>query len=249
MVKGLERFKEYFKDYPDQYVLIGGAACDISFEDSGEEFRVTKDLDIVLVVEALTQEFGKQFWRFIQDGVYQHRAKSTEDPQFYRFEKPENPEFPKMLELFARSKTLLQFDSVIIPLHIDDSVSSLSAILLNDDYYQLLLNGRTVINGVSVLSAKYLIPFKAKAWLDLREKQNSGIHVDSRDIKKHRNDILRIASGLSLGDKISLPMKIKTDMDLFVQALQNDHPNLKSLGLRNVKIEDIISLIEETYCL
>ena len=29
MVKGIERFREYFRDFTDQYVLIGGAACDI----------------------------------------------------------------------------------------------------------------------------------------------------------------------------------------------------------------------------
>lgn len=26
---GLDKFKEYFMGYQDQYVLIGGAACDI----------------------------------------------------------------------------------------------------------------------------------------------------------------------------------------------------------------------------
>ena len=31
MVKGLDRFREFFKDFEDQYVLIGGAACDILF--------------------------------------------------------------------------------------------------------------------------------------------------------------------------------------------------------------------------
>ena len=31
MVKGIDVFRDYFMDYPDQYVLIGGAACDISF--------------------------------------------------------------------------------------------------------------------------------------------------------------------------------------------------------------------------
>lgn len=30
---GLNIFKEYFKDYTQQYVLIGGAACDIIFEE------------------------------------------------------------------------------------------------------------------------------------------------------------------------------------------------------------------------
>ena len=31
MVKGLDTFREYFKDFQEQYVLIGGAAFDILF--------------------------------------------------------------------------------------------------------------------------------------------------------------------------------------------------------------------------
>ena len=33
MVKGIDIFQEYFKEYTNQYVLIGGAACSISFEE------------------------------------------------------------------------------------------------------------------------------------------------------------------------------------------------------------------------
>ena len=29
MVKGLNTFQKYFADYEEQYVLIGGAACDM----------------------------------------------------------------------------------------------------------------------------------------------------------------------------------------------------------------------------
>lgn len=53
MVEGLERFKDHFKEFTEQYVLIGGAACDLYMEDAGLFFRATKDLDIVLCVEAL----------------------------------------------------------------------------------------------------------------------------------------------------------------------------------------------------
>ena len=249
MVKGLDKFREYFKDFSEQYVLIGGAACDISFEEGGADFRATKDLDIVLVVEALTKEFGQQFWKFVQDGGYQHRARSNGSPQFYRFQKPEKTEFPKMLELFSRTKTVLHPETVLIPLHIDDAVSSLSAILLNEEYYQLLMKGRTVMNGISILSAPYLIPFKAKAWLDLRETQNSGIHVDSHEIKKHRNDVLRIAAELVLEDKIILTEELKKEMILFIRGLKEEEPDLKAIGLRNVEMEEIIKLLEEIYCL
>lgn len=34
MVKGMNIFKEYFGEYKNEYVLIGGAACDIIFEDA-----------------------------------------------------------------------------------------------------------------------------------------------------------------------------------------------------------------------
>lgn len=138
MVKGLDVFHDYFHEYTDQYVLIGGAACSISFEEQDTAFRATKDLDMVLIVEALTPAFGKRFWQFIRDGGYQNRARSNGKPQFFRFGKPEDPRFPKMIELFARTDWLLDEGAGLTPIHIDDDVSSLSAILLNDAYYALL---------------------------------------------------------------------------------------------------------------
>lgn len=54
--------------------MIGGAACDIILEESDESFRVTKDLDLVLIVEALTPEFGKAFWQFIVNGRFGDKA-------------------------------------------------------------------------------------------------------------------------------------------------------------------------------
>lgn len=74
MVKGLDTFRRYFKGFEDQYVLIGGAACDIVFESNETTFRATRDLDIVLIVEALTPEFGEKFWEFIQNGNYRNKT-------------------------------------------------------------------------------------------------------------------------------------------------------------------------------
>lgn len=77
MVSGIDKFKDFFADYKEQYVLIGGAACDIILEDSEGEFRATRDLDLVLIVEALTPEFGKAFWQFIVAGGYRNKSKSA----------------------------------------------------------------------------------------------------------------------------------------------------------------------------
>ena len=38
MVHGIEKIKEYIGQYPDQYCIIGGTACDIIMEDIGMSF-------------------------------------------------------------------------------------------------------------------------------------------------------------------------------------------------------------------
>jgi hypothetical protein len=49
VVEGLELFRDHFRGFTDQYVLIGGAACDLAMVKAGLAFRATKDLDIVFV--------------------------------------------------------------------------------------------------------------------------------------------------------------------------------------------------------
>ena len=239
MVRGLERFREYFRDFTDQYVLIGGTACDISFSNYEVDFRATRDLDVVLIVEALTREFGQRFWRFIRDGGYQNRARSTGSPQFFRFDKPAQEGFPLMIELFARTDAILENETALTPIHIDSGVSSLSAILLNDAYYQVLLDGRNVIH-------RWLIPFKAKAWLDLNKRRRRGEHVDSRDIKKHRNDVIRIAAELVL-ERCELPAEVRADMRTFIEEMNVTDQELKTLGLGRIRAEDIRDILVENY--
>lgn len=246
MVKGIDRFKAYFRDYTDQYVLIGGAACDISFGSNNAEFRATRDLDVVLIAEALTREFGQRFWEFIRDGGYQNRAKSSGASQFYRFDKPTQEGFPAMIELFARTEYILEDGAELTSIHIDDSISSLSAILLNDSYYDALLRGRDVIDGFSILRHSWLIPFKAKAWLDLNERNRRGEHVDSRNLKKHRNDIIRMAAELVL-ERCELPEEVKSDMANFIEEMNVTDQEIRNLKLRGVKAEDIRRLLTDMY--
>ena len=193
-------------------------------------------------MEAQTKEFGERFWKFIKDGKYRIRAKSNGEPQFYRFDKPEDERFPKMIELFSRTNYLLQEENGLTPIHIDDSVSSLSAILLNDAYYQALMDGREIMRGISVLKPEWIIPFKAKAWLDLREKKD----VDSSDIKKHRNDIIRIISDMFL-QKCILPDEVRKDMEKFIEQFDVTESELKNLKIRGTKPEDIKRALQTTY--
>ena len=52
MVKGLVKFRIYFKDFADNYVIIGGTACNELVADKDLNPRATKDIDAILVVEA-----------------------------------------------------------------------------------------------------------------------------------------------------------------------------------------------------
>lgn len=243
MVKGIDTFRRYFAEYEEQYVLIGGAACDIVFESNDTAFRATRDLDMVLIVEALTPEFGEKFWEFIQDGRYRNKSTNGQKPQFYRFDKPENEEYPKMVELFCRSNFELREMTGITPIHIDDEVSSLSAILLNDDYYRILLEGKVVRNGLSVLRPEYLILFKAKAYLDLKQRKDRGEAVDSKNISKHKKDILRIAAELVLESTGELPEAVETDIRAFIDLLAQDpfdSNSLKTYGLSNDEVVEVL---------
>jgi hypothetical protein len=53
MVRGLGKFKEYFHEFTEKYVFIGGTACDLLMNSLGLPFRATKDLDIVYTIENL----------------------------------------------------------------------------------------------------------------------------------------------------------------------------------------------------
>ncbi len=143
MVKGLDVFLAHFRPFNDRFVLIGGTACDMAMTEAGLEFRATKDLDIVLWVEALDEPFVRAFWDFVRAGKYQIQQKSTGERQFYRFLKPEEDDYPFMLELFSRKPDVLQpaDGSHLTPLPMEEEVSSLSAILMDNEYYEFIRTG------------------------------------------------------------------------------------------------------------
>ena len=61
--------------------------------------------------------------------------------------------------------------------------------------------------------------FKAKAYLDLKQRKASGEAVDSNNIKKHKKDVLRISAELMLEKATSLPDTVKADIE--IQAKRN----------------------------
>jgi hypothetical protein len=246
---GLKMFEDAFKGYEDQYVLIGGSATQLAMEESGQQFsRTTKDLDIVVIVDALTPEFIERFWQFVKEGKYQTQQKSNTTKQFYRFKKPETPEYPIMLELFSRMPDFLRERDIgelrAIPLAED--VSSLSAILLDDDYYNLIKNNRK--DGVIWVDATALIPLKAKAWLDLSARKRVGEQIDSADIRKHLRDVLRLISTLPTDYKYTLPSSIAQDMQQFLDQAKGESVDPSGLNYsKGVTLADVLNQVGRAF--
>jgi hypothetical protein len=249
MVKGLEVFREHFRDYADRYVFIGGAACDIAMTGAGLAFRATKDLDIVLFVEALDAAFVRAFWEFVRIGGYEVQEKSTGEKQFYRFQKPTNANYPFMLELFSRQPDVLQVadGSHLTPLPVEEDASSLSAILLDNDYYEFIRAGRQEIDGLPMVGAAQLIALKTRAWLDLTERAGRGEQIDSKTIKKHKNDVFRLYQILDPASDPKAPENVKKDIREFISRMRVEEVDLKSLGLRTGTRDGILAEISKVY--
>jgi hypothetical protein len=245
MVRGLATFKNHFADYTDQYVLIGGAASAELMEQSGLRFRGTRDLDIVLIVEAMTKEFVRAFWNFIEKGNYNVRSHSQNERKYYRFANPEDEIYPVSLELFSRIPDGIRFEGHgrLTPIPTDDDLSSLSAILLDDDYYPLILKGRDEVDGLSCLKVEYLIILKAKAWLDLHQRK-----ADSRKVNIQKNDVIRLFPLLKPRILIDIPDAVKIDLNDYLKAISEDKSiNLKNLGISQFGITEIVHQMKQIY--
>jgi len=252
MVRGLDIFKKYFEQYPDNYVIIGGTACDIIIGDAGFTPRATKDIDIILVVEALNSDFVKQFWQFIKDGNYERKEKSADDRKYYRFMKPENPEFPFQIELFSRNPDIivLDEDAHLTPIPVADDLSNLSAILLNDDYYGYMIQQSVLENGLHLANKEGLICLKAKAYLDIAERIKNGSKEEGKQLRKHKADVFRLAVMLVPDDTFKVPARVQEDLLEFAKTIASDLPDktiFKEMGLANINPQNVFSQLRLSF--
>lgn len=232
MVKGVQKFRDHFRDFADSFVVIGGVACDEWLRSQDlPAFRPTRDIDMVLVVEALRPEFVARFWEFVKAGKYEVRQRSTGERIYYRFGKPAETDYPALIEVFSRQPGGIDLaeGQQIVPIQVEDERFSLSAILMNDSYYRLVLDNRQVVDGLPVVTATALIPLKAHAWSDLTKRKAAGEPVDEDDIKKHRKDVFRLAAGLPAEPGPDIAESIRNELRVFVAAFPASSPEWKDI--------------------
>ena len=92
-----------------------------------------------------------------------------------------------------------------------------------------------------------LIALKARAWLDLTERATRGEQIDSKTIKKHKNDVFRLYQILDPVSDPEAPGAVKKDISEFISRMRGEDVDLKSLGLRTGTRDGILVEIAGVY--
>lgn len=233
-MEGLDKFREAFEAYSNNYVIIGGTACDITMTGTAVKPRATHDIDMIVIVEKMNPEYGERFWQFIREAGYRPEKCHTKEGEtakyeLYRFVDGKNG-YPEMIELLSRHPEILGDPKglVIEPLPIGEDVSSLSAIILDDDYYHFTIEHSQLTDGIRHADSAALVALKARAYLNLMQDKADGKHVNTKDIKKHRSDVLKNVFLLSPDEAIVAPISIVECINEFVSSIRNDWKELAS---------------------
>ncbi|MDR1938478.1 MAG: hypothetical protein LBQ73_08290 [Tannerellaceae bacterium] len=256
MVKGLEKFKEHFAGFEDNYVIIGGTACEIALRDTDMRPRATNDIDMILVIEKMTPEFALRFWEFINIGEYKTRERKRGDKEprteLFRFSSPKNG-FPVQIELLSKFSDVLGEPTVfhLVPIPAGEDISSLSAILMDEKYYHHTIDGSIVEEGIRIANPLSLLCLKVKAFLNLTEEKKRNPNVRSGDIKKHRDDVFKLlAMRIDPFSPVELSAMMKDELIAFIEIIEDSLPNQSlrdSLQRTDDDIKGFIDLMKEIF--
>lgn len=235
-MKGIDKIQEYLGEFKSNYVIIGGTAANLNLELRGQRGRVTKDIDMIVVCEAINSDYVERFWQFIKSGGYklwQVKADNGESHScFYRFINPANENYPEYIELFSRKPDAISLpeDAHLVHIPTDEYLSSFSAILMDDDYYNYAINHSVEINGVMSLDIPSLLVLKVKAYLNNRQRKLDGAQVQNDDINKHKKDIYRLSFIINEEDLFEVPSSIARDLNRFCELLIEEPVNSQALS-------------------
>ena len=72
------------------------------------------------------------------------------------------------------------------------------------------------------------------------------MHINERDLKKHKNDILRLVQLLNPSETIDVNASVKIDMQNFFDLIEKEDINMNALKLDYTK-EQAISILKHAF--
>lgn len=211
----LSHLRDYLQDFEDDYVVIGGFATlmllDRELEGHG---KATFDIDLVLLTSKnihITQKIKE----YIKEGLYEIQKGARDQYIYYRFIKPKIEGFAKEIELFTSNENDLELDADqrIIPIDSEEGLYSLSAIMLDPEYFEMIKQNVEKSTIAPCTNTQATIMLKMSAFRDLKEREDD-------KYKKHRRDIFKLSLLLTGEEKISLTGKMKEDFNAFIEHVE-----------------------------
>ena len=243
---GLSHFQEYCKEFDEQYVVVGGFATVMLLnEELGEGHgKATFDIDLVLLTNN-SVELAQKIKQYITDGKYDIQVGKKDQYKYYRFNNPKEENFAKEIEIFASNENELKLDDGqrILPIDPEDGLYSLSAIILDPEYFEMIKNNVNKSTVAPCTNTQATIMLKMSAFYDLKKREDN-------KWKKHRRDILKLSLLLTGEEEIKLVGRMKEDFDSFIQHLKEelDQRTIKSFadGLPIYK-DQVIKVLEKVF--
>ncbi|EJX10012.1 hypothetical protein EVA_01894 [gut metagenome] len=256
-MEGLEKFREAFAEFTDNYVVIGGTACDIAMTGTVVRPRATHDIDMIVIAENITEAFGERLWQFVREAGYRPEKRKHiegEPPKYelYRF-LDGKVGYPEMIELLSRHPDVLGEPKgfVIEPLPLGNDTSSMSAIMMDDDFYHFTIEHSRLTDGIRHADPVALVALKAKAYLNLVADKQSGKHVNSKDIRKHRSDVLKNVVIIE-DSSVEVPAPIAACINEFVDSIRDNWDELAdslavSLGQDKEFVSELLDQLQKLF--
>lgn len=214
---------------------------DREFEGHG---KATFDIDLVLLTNN-SVEISQRIKQYINDGEYKIQIGEKDQYKYYRFIEPQKENFAKEIELFASNENDLELDDSqrIIPVDPEEGLYSLSAIMLDPEYFEMIKNNVDKTGRAPYTNAQATMMLKMSAFYDLRSRND-------KKWKKHRRDILKLALTLTGEEEIKLTGRMKQDFDSFTTHLNDevDQKMIKGFGdeLPIVK-EQVLGIMKQVF--
>ena len=111
--------------------------------------------------------------------------------------------------------------------------------MMDNDYYELTVQNTFMDDGLRFASPIALICLKIKAYLNLLAERESGKQVNTKDIKKHRNDVLKLSATVSYVEPFVVPTPISDAIQQYIELIHQSLPNQSLEAALNRSSEDI----------
>ncbi|MFA6145028.1 MAG: hypothetical protein WCW84_11955 [Sulfurimonas sp.] len=216
--RGLSHFQQYCKDLEEMYVVVGGFATVMLLDEGlGDGHgKATHDIDLVLLTTS-SIEMSQRIKQYVQEGKYEIQKGNKDQYHYYRFVKPEIEGFAKEIELFASNENDLKLDDSqrIIPIDPEEGLYSLSAIMLDPEYFEMIKNNVTMSVVAPCTNTQATIMLKMSAFFDLNARNDN-------KWKKHRQDILKLSLLLTGEERLQMTGRMVEDFESFMTHLEKD---------------------------